>query len=122
VAAARDAGADEAIRLDGEGQVVEGATSNVFAVRAGTAMTAPTSAGLLAGITRGRLLALAREAGLAMLEVSVTVDQLRAADEVFLTSSVRGVMPVTRLDGARLPVGPVTRRAMDLYQRYLDSL
>jgi branched-chain amino acid aminotransferase len=122
LALARDAGADEAIRLDGEGRVVEGATSNVFAVIGGEARTAPPALGLLAGVTRGRLLALMREGGLAVAEAPFRTTELAAADEVFLTSSIRGVMPVTRLDGRDLSVGPVTRRAMALYQGYLDSL
>jgi branched-chain amino acid aminotransferase len=122
LALARDAGADEAIRLDGEGRVVEGATSNVFAVIDGEARTAPPALGLLAGVTRGRLLALMREGGLPVAEVPFRPTELAAADEVFLTSSIRGVMPVTRLDGRDLSAGPVTRRAMALYQGYLDSL
>jgi branched-chain amino acid aminotransferase len=122
LAIARDAGADEAIRLDGEGRVVEGATSNVFAVIGGELRTAPAALGLLAGVTRGRLIELGREGGLPVAERAVSADELATADEVFLTSSVRGVMPVTRLDGRTLPVGPFTRRAMALYQGYLDSL
>jgi branched-chain amino acid aminotransferase len=122
LALARDAGADEAIRLDGEGRVVEGATSNVFAVVGGQASTAPVALGLLAGVTRGRLLALGREGGLPVAETAFSAAELAGADEVFLTSSIRGVMPVTRLDSRDLPVGPVTRRAMALYQGYLDSL
>lgn len=122
LALARDAGADEAIRLDGEGRVVEGATSNVFAVIDREVRTAPPALGLLAGVTRGRLLALMREGGLPVTEVPFRPAELATADEVFLTSSIRGVMPVTRLDGRALSAGPVTRRAMALYQGYLDSL
>jgi branched-chain amino acid aminotransferase len=119
---ARDAGADEAIRLDTDGRVVEGATSNVFAVRGEELLTPPVSLGLLAGVTRGRVMALARDGGLAVVERAFSIDDLRAASEAFLTSSIRGVVPIRAVDGANLRVGATTRRVMALYQRYLDSL
>ena len=122
VAAARDRGADEALRLDAAGQVVEGATSNVFAVVGEEILTPPVGLGLLAGVTRGRVLALARAAGLPAAERAFSVDDLRAAGEAFLTSSIRGVVPVGSLDGAPRPVGPRTREVMAMYQGFLDSL
>jgi branched-chain amino acid aminotransferase len=122
VAAARDLGADEAIRLDPSGRVVEGATSNVFAVIGGRVLTPPVDLGLLPGVTRGRVLALCASDGLAAAEAAFSVDELRAAGEAFVTSSIRGVVPIAAIDGAPRPVGSSTRRVLALYQRYLDSL
>lgn len=107
---ARAAGADEGIRLDAEGRAVEGATSNLFAVVAGAVVTAPTASGVLPGIVRGRVLAACAREGIPAREAAIAVDELRGATEVFVTSSLRGVVPVTRLDGAARAAGPITAR------------
>jgi branched-chain amino acid aminotransferase len=110
---ARAAGAHEALLLDGGGFVTEGSSSNVFAVRGGVLRTPSLAAGILEGVTRGVVLRLAQELGLHAEEVSLRPEELEAADEVFITSTVREIVPVTRL-GAH-PVGggrpgAVTRR------------
>lgn len=105
--AARDAAAaaaHEALLLDAAGQVTEGASSNLFLVAGGALATPPLAAGVLPGVTRGLVLALARQAGLPVAERSLGPAEIRAADELFLTSTSREILPVTRLDGA--PVGP----------------
>jgi branched-chain amino acid aminotransferase len=112
VRAARAAGAHEAVLVDGRGFVTEGATSNVFAVRRGRLVTPPLAAGILPGVTRGVVLALAREAGVLADESPLAAAELEGAEEVFITSTTREIVPVTRL-GER-PVGkgapgPVTR-------------
>ncbi len=114
--ALRDAkarGAAEALVVDGEGNVVEGATSNVFAVVGGALVTPPVSAGILAGITRRHVLAAARASGMLVEEARLPLTTLYAADEAFITSSIREVLPVVRVDdraiGAKRP-GPVARR------------
>ncbi len=110
---AKAAGASEALLLGPQGVVVEGATSNVFAVRAGKVVTPPESAGILAGITRGYVLALARASGLVADEAPLPLADLYAADEAFVTSSIREVVPVVRVDGRPIgsgAPGPVTRR------------
>jgi branched-chain amino acid aminotransferase len=115
-------GAEDAILSNGQGHVAEGATSNVFFVKDGELCTPHLETGLLAGITREVVCELATETGMAPTERVVRPDELRAADEVFLTSSVRGIMPVTRLDGrsvAQGGAGPVTRALRDRYARYL---
>jgi branched-chain amino acid aminotransferase len=113
VAEARAAGAHEALLLDGRGSVTEGSSSNVFAVRGGRVVTPPLAAGILEGVTRGLVLRLAAEDGVSAEETPLRPEDLEGADEVFLTSTVREVVPVTRL-GER-PVGtgrpgPVTLR------------
>lgn len=107
---ARAAGADEGIRLDALGRAVEGATSNLFAVVAGAVVTAPTEVGVLPGIVRGRVLAACGREGIRVREEALAVDELRAAAEVFVSSSLRGVVPVTRLDGVARAAGPITAR------------
>lgn len=107
---ARAAGADEAVRLDDAGHAVEGSTSNLFAVHGGTVQTAPTRGGILPGIVRARVLALCARERIPTRERALSVRDLRSADELFVTSSLRGVVGVTALDGAPRAIGPLTRR------------
>lgn len=108
----------EALLCDSEGAVMEGASSNFFLVRDAKLWTPPLGLGLLAGITRATVLRLADELGLVCREARFTVQEAEAADEAFLTSSVRGVLPVTRLNdrpiGQGLP-GPQTQRLLAAY-------
>ena len=117
--------AHEAILCAANGGVAEGATSNVFAVVAGQVHTPALEVGILEGVTRGKVLALARTNGIPCYEVPfMSPDELRQADEVFLTSSVRGVLPVTRVDGQALgdgKPGAVTRRLMVLYRELVEA-
>jgi branched-chain amino acid aminotransferase len=110
---ARDAGAHEALLLDGRGFVTEGSSSNVFAVAGAILRTPPVAAGILEGVTRGLVLRLARAAHVAVDEAPLLPEDLEGADEVFITSTVREIVPVTRLGehvvGGGRP-GPVTRR------------
>ena len=98
--------------------MAEGASSNVFAVVGGQVWTPPPEVGILDGITRAKVMQLAREHGIPVVERRISPEELRGADEAFITSATRGVLPVTRVDdrpvGAGVP-GPVTRRLMALY-------
>lgn len=113
-------GVHEAILCNAQGSVAEASTSNVFAVIDGELRTPALSTGILEGITRAKVLGLARGAGISVNEVPfMSPDQLRGAAEVFLTSATRQVLPVTTIDGR--PVsdgqpGPITRRLMKLYE------
>ena len=122
---ATDSAAEDAIMLSVDGAVAEGATSNVFMVKEGAILTPSIQTGLLSGITRALICELARADGREVAEVTIWPDDLRAADEVFLTSSVRGPIAVTKLDGAPVGegrVGPVTQRLSALYSDYLDRV
>lgn len=117
---AADADALETI-MHRDGWVTEGAVSNVFVVAGGALMTPPKSRLLLSGITRELALTLAHEHGLEFVERPVALDTLRAADEIWLSSSTREVLPVTRLDGELVGdgrPGPLWRRMDALYQDY----
>ena len=121
---AREAGAAEAI-LHRDDQVTEGAASNVFIVSNGHVTTPVKDECLLPGITRDLIMEIALNAGLDYCEGPITVDMLRNADEIWLTSSTKEILPVTRLDGN--PVGDgkpgtVWRDILNRYQQYKDKL
>jgi len=114
---------DDAILCNGRGEITEAATSNVFAVFGGRVRTPPLQLGLLAGITRVVVCELAVQGGRPIEEAIVTAEDLRRADEVFLTSSVRGIMPVTSLDGSTVGagrIGSITRSIRAVYDDYLS--
>ena len=116
--ARRRNGAYEAILCADDGCIAEGSTSNIFVVRGGQIWTPPAEVGILDGITRAKVLDLCRAHELPLVERRFSPDELRGADEAFITSATRGVLPVTLVDGkpvgAGVP-GPVTRRLMGLY-------
>jgi branched-chain amino acid aminotransferase len=100
----RRAGAAEALIVDGQGRVVEGATSNVFVVEAdGSLVTPPEHDGILLGITRETLLEVAASLGVPVRYESLSLERVKDAAEVFVSSSIRELLPVVRIDGE--PVG-----------------
>jgi len=112
---ARERGALEPIMLNHEGHVAEGAGSNVFLVKDGVLVTPPLSAGILAGVTRAVVLERAAALGVPLREAVVHVPELLAADEVFITSSLKELVPVRTVDGVEIGggrPGPVTRRLL----------
>jgi branched-chain amino acid aminotransferase len=113
---AYDSGAEVEVLVDGEGNVTEGPGFNLF-VAAGGRLTTP-AAGVLDGMTRRTVFDLCRDISLGVDAENVPVDRVRRGDEVFITSTAGGIMPVTRIDG--VPVGngkpgPLTTRLHDLY-------
>lgn len=112
---ARQQGADDAVRLDADGHAIEGATCNLFVVSGSTVVTAPADTGALPGIVRARVLALCADAGIRTTLRAPTLRELRGADELFVTSSLRGVVPVTCLDGGLRRRGPLTMRLANAY-------
>lgn len=91
-------GAVEALIVDARGAVLEGSTSNVFLVQEGRLITPDVSAGILAGITRAHVLEVAQSLGIAVELRTPSVSEAQAADELFISSSIRELMPVVRLD------------------------
>ena len=115
---ARRAGADEALFLDTEGHCSEATASNLFVVAGGALLTPPLGCGALPGVTRAGVLELAASLGIAAVERAFGLDLLLAADEALLTSSLRGLAPLVRVDGrpiGRGAPGPVTRALADAY-------
>jgi branched-chain amino acid aminotransferase len=103
---AQAAGATEALVLGPDGSLAEGAMSNLFIVRGERVLTPPLSSGCLPGVTRAAVLEICQEDGLAAAEATFLPADLRAADEVFLTSSVRGIQPVG-------VAGPITSQLIE---------
>lgn len=124
------AGAHEALLRGREGELTEGATSNLFVVEGGVVRTPPADAGLLPGITRGLVLEVLEELGTPCVEARLLPADLGTADEAFLTSSSREVLPVAWSAGRgepRRPVGngepgPVTLRALSGYRSAVKRL
>jgi len=119
---ARQKMAYEAILCDAQGRVAEGSSSNVWCVRAGIVKTPPTTVGILPGITRWRVLELAAANGVPAEEPELRPADLLDADELFLTSSIRGVLPISKIDERAVAVGPVTRRLQALYEAFLADV
>jgi branched-chain amino acid aminotransferase len=112
-------GCSEAIVVGAQGELIEGATSNLFIVRAGRLATPPVSSGLLEGITRASILQLAAQLGLPAEEQRITSADLYAADEAFITSTIRELLPVVRADGVAIgsgQPGPIYARLLAGYR------
>lgn len=113
---ALDQGADSAVLVDAAGHVVEGPGFNIFCLSQGVIVT--PEVGMLQGITRRTVIEMAQSLGLPLQCRALPALELRQAEEVFLSSSGGGVLPVTRVDhrlvGNGQP-GPVTRRLVDCY-------
>lgn len=96
-------GEEVPLLVDAAGEVLEAGRANVFAVIGGALVTPPLDGRILPGTARAATLRLAGELGIEAEERPLKLDELRDADEVFLTSSVRGLRPARSLDGADLP-------------------
>lgn len=111
------AGFDEALFLNTAGDVCEGAFSNVFLVTAGRVVTPSLNSGCLPGVTREIVLELCAAHGIPSTESTLPAASLDEAEEIFVTSSIRGIQPVHRLDSRPFPgPGPRTQQLMALLQ------
>jgi branched-chain amino acid aminotransferase len=111
-------GFEEALMLDPQGYVAEGTGENIFVVKHGSVRTPPTSAAILAGITRDTAIQLLREQGVDVREEFIARDELYAADEVFLTGTAAEITPVRDIDHRKIgrgEAGPVTRRLQESF-------
>jgi len=122
---ALERGADEPILLSPEGHLSESCAANVFFVTQGRVKTPDVSVGLLWGITRRVVIDLVKKLGVALEEGFYAAEELLSAEEVFLTSTTREIMPVTVLDGK--PVsdgkpGPVSKALLSEFRKFLSSL
>ena len=123
-AEARRGGYDEGIALGHNGLLSEGAGENLFLVKKGKLLTPPTSAGILAGITRDSVIALAADLGLPVEERELPREALYSADEIFMTGTAAEITPVRSVDrktvGAGRP-GPITRALQDAFFGLFDG-
>lgn len=117
-------GADEALFMDALGVVTESTASNLGIVSRGVLLTPPCSLGLLAGITREVLFELAERLRVEIRELPLTRHDLYNADEAFLTSTLKEVLAVTRIDGRRIGYGrpgPLTQRLRRAFQQLVKQ-
>ena len=118
------AGADEALMRNYRGEIAECAQSNVFLVRGGEALTPPLASGLLEGVTRNFLFEIGPEIGIPVRERTLRLEEIRTADEIFITSTTREVLPVTTLDGRPVGTGapgPITQALAEAFRRQAHS-
>ena len=116
--AAQRAGCFEAILFGEDGQVTEATHTSVLWVRGGRLEGTPNGTGILPGMTRQLVLRLVKNLSLPWAESRITLDELRAAEEVLLVGTTMEVLPVVRIDGAAVSEGrpgPVARRLQDAY-------
>jgi len=120
-----EAGAYEAWQVDTEGMVTEGTATNAWIVtNDGEIVTRQAGEAILSGVTRLAVRALAKQDGLTLIERPFSVDEAKAAKEVFLTSTTSNVMPIIEIDGAVVGNGHpgiVTQQLAALYERFADG-
>jgi branched-chain amino acid aminotransferase len=122
VAQARAEQAHEAILLDRQGNVTEGASSNIFLAQGQTLITPALEVGILPGITRRIVIDLARKAGLTVEERAVSRQELLSASEAFLASTIRELLPVRAVNETALPApGPLTTRLRAMFRSYTEG-
>jgi len=117
-------GAAEGLYVTAGGEVTEATSANLFLVERGILVTPPPAAGILPGVTRALVIALARRTGLRVREERVSVARLRRAREIFLTASTIELLPVVRLDGRAVGggrPGPVTLRLQSAYAGHVAA-
>ncbi|TCK05907.1 D-amino acid aminotransferase [Marinobacterium mangrovicola] len=121
---AREAGAAEALMIR-DGILTEGGSSNLFIVRSGVLYTPKLGSEILGGTTRELVLELARGAGIPYQETDLSYENLLEADEVWISSSTRAVVPVLSVDGKTVgdgEKGPLWRRMFELFSQFHHRL
>ncbi|MDX0442650.1 D-amino-acid transaminase [Sinorhizobium medicae] len=118
---AKEAGAQEAIFVDADGMVKEGAATNVWIVdREGTLRTRPAESGILRGITRTTLMDVAGPLGLTVEESAFSVEEMLAAREVFITAATSICFPVISVDGKTIGNGHPGSIAQNIREAFFD--
>ena len=118
-AEAKKQGADEAFMLNEKGHVVEGTVSNIFVVKLGTIYTPPIEEPILSGITRNRVIKIAKQSALRLVEKIIEPKDLYNCDECFVTMSGAGIIPVAKIWNKKIgngKCGPITQKLILLYQ------
>jgi D-alanine transaminase len=120
---AMEAGAEEAILVEDDGFVTEGSATNFFIVnKYGALQTHPLNPRILGGITRMGVLKVARENGIKVLEAAFTKDEMNLAQEAFITSTTKHILPVSNIDGKNIGTGKpgdVTKKLIVFYKEYI---
>jgi branched-chain amino acid aminotransferase len=106
---------------DALGNVAELASANIFMAKDGVVFTPATNGTFLNGVTRQRVIKLLREAGVEVVETTLTYADFENADEIFSSGNYSKVMPVNRIDARSLQPGPLYRKARELYWDYAHA-
>lgn len=119
---ANDAGVQDAVMYNHEGNVSEATAANIFVVREGVVATPTTACGILEGVTRNTIIKLAAKLGIPLQEKRLQRIDLYIADEMFVTGTGAEVVPVAKVDGNIIgsgKCGPITKRLMDAFHRHV---
>jgi len=103
------------------GNITELANANIFMAKDGVVHTPVPNGTFLNGITRRRVIALLRDAGITVQETSLTYDDFQSADEIFSSGNFSKVMPITRIDERDLQPGPFYHKARELYWEFAHA-
>jgi branched-chain amino acid aminotransferase len=117
---AQQAGYDEVVLLNERGEVAECTAANIFCVRGGRVATPPLSSGCLEGVTRGIVLEIGPAAGVPVEERTLYPEDLYSADEVFISSTNRNVIPASEINGHRIAAapGPIVQKVEKIFVAY----
>jgi branched-subunit amino acid aminotransferase/4-amino-4-deoxychorismate lyase len=121
---ARRKNCDEAFFLNTRGELVEGARTNIFLIKGSNVKTPALSCGCLPGVTRSVVIKILKKMGYSFRQAKIRSSELFSGDEIFVTNSLIGVMPVTRLDGKRVGsgfAGSLTRRVKKAYEKEVEK-
>ncbi len=118
---AKQADAFEAIMLNANGYITEGAISNIFFAKGGALYTPSIDCGILDGITRFIVMELAVRNGIAVREGAFSPDELYSADEVFITNTTMEVMPVSRVDRVNFSAGAISKLLLKKYRQEAEA-
>lgn len=112
----------DAVMLNSNGHITEGTTHNIWVVKNGKAFTPPIHAGILEGITRKTILVLAKKNGIEVDQVNMTAEDLINADECFMTSTTKEIIPVTQVNNAPIGTGEPGELTKTLHKLYQDFI
>ena len=118
---AKKNGFDNVVMRDGEENIVEFGSANLFMVKSDKVITPKWNKTFLNGITKQRVISLLKDEGVDVLETTVSVNDLLSADEVFSTGNFGKVLPVRKIDKVEYEIGAVCNTAIDLYQKYASK-
>jgi branched-chain amino acid aminotransferase len=123
-AEAQREGFDEVVLLNERGEVSECTAANIFAVKGDEVLTPPLNSGCLEGVTRGVLMEVAVDAGTNVVQQTLRLEDLYAADEVFVTSTNRNVIGVKEIAGHTIAggiIGPLTKKLDEVFEAYVND-
>jgi branched-chain amino acid aminotransferase len=125
ISEAKKKGFDDAIMVNRDGEMTEGTTFNIWMVSNGIVYTPPQESGLLKGITREKLIQLCKDKNISLKIETFGKNEILNADEVFITSSTKGIMPISQLNdrmlGKNIKQWPVTSKLTDLYKNLIEE-